>query len=52
MACCIVGALLTWAVLVMSSFVRYRILGQERPRDPAAWHLETPSEGIHAPCEN
>ena len=45
MTCCIAGVLLTAAVLSVRSFVRYRLLGQERPPDPTEWHLEVPGDG-------
>lgn len=40
MTCCILGVLLTAAAVSVSSFVRYRLLGREKPLDPIAWHLE------------
>ncbi|HEX4355774.1 MAG TPA: hypothetical protein VHZ95_22760 [Polyangiales bacterium] len=45
MTCCIFGVLLTGAVLSVTSFVRYRLLGHKRPPDPIAWHLEVPGDG-------
>jgi hypothetical protein len=45
MTCCVFGALATAAALWLSGFVRYRLLGRERPPDPTAWHLELPRDG-------
>jgi hypothetical protein len=45
MTCCILGMLVTSVVVWVTSFVRFRLLGRERPPDPTAWHLDPPRDG-------
>lgn len=50
MACCVAGAFLTAVVMWVSGFVRYRLLGRERPQDPTAWRLALPASDQPVAC--